>query len=90
MDIMIIVFFSRWDSLHHFIMTLNNRSGMIVCVHTKNTGMFYEFLKKKISPLKGLINAEAFIRAMVKKTYYGWLMETNEKQEVGIQSIPES
>ena len=74
----------------HFIMTLNNRSGMIVCVHTKNTEMLYEFLKKRISPLKGLINAETFIRAMVKKTYYGWLMETNEKQEVGIQSIPES
>ena len=71
-------------------MTLNNRSGMIICVHTKNMEMLYEFLKKKISPLKGLINAETFIRASVKKTYYGWLMETNEKQEVGIQSIPES
>jgi Lrp/AsnC family transcriptional regulator for asnA, asnC and gidA len=66
----------------HFIMTLSNRSGMIVCVHTKNTETLYEFLKKKISPLKGLINTETFIRAMVQKTYYGWLMETNENQKV--------
>jgi DNA-binding Lrp family transcriptional regulator len=62
----------------YFILTLNNRSGMIVCVHTKNMEMLYEFLKKKISPLKGLINTETFIRAVVQKTYYGWLMETDE------------
>ena len=62
----------------YFILTLNNRSGMIVCVHTKNTETLYEFLKKKISPLKGLINTETFIRAVVQKTYYGWLMETDE------------
>ena len=62
----------------YFILTLNNRSGMIVCLHTKNTGMLYEFLKKKIAPLKGLINTETFIRAVVHKTYYGWLMETDE------------
>lgn len=61
----------------YFILTLSNRSGMIVCVHTKNTEKLYEFLKKKISPLKGLINTETFIRAVVQKTYYGWLMESN-------------
>ncbi len=62
----------------YFTLTLNNRSGMIVCVHTKNTEILYEFLKKKISPIKGLINTETFIRAVVQKTYYGWLMETDE------------
>ena len=62
----------------YFILTLNNRSGMIVCLHTKNTEMLYEFLKKKIAPLRGLINTETFIRAVVQKTYYGWLMETDE------------
>jgi DNA-binding Lrp family transcriptional regulator len=62
----------------YFILSLNNRSGMIVCLHTKTTEMLYEFLKKKISPLKGLINTETFIRAVLQKTYYGWLMETNE------------
>ena len=61
----------------YFILTLSNRSGMIVCLHTKNTEMLYEFLKKKIYPLKGLINTETFIRAVVQKTYYGWLMEAN-------------
>jgi DNA-binding Lrp family transcriptional regulator len=62
----------------HFIMTLNKRSGMIACVHTKDNETLYEFLKKKVSPLKGLLNTETFIRAMVQKTYYGWLMETDE------------
>ena len=40
----------------------------------------YEFLKKRISPLKGLLNTETFIRSMVQKTYYGWLMETDGEQ----------
>ncbi|MFC1495528.1 Lrp/AsnC family transcriptional regulator [Thermodesulfobacteriota bacterium] len=71
----------------YFILTLNNRSGMIVCVHTKNTEMLYEFVKKKISPLKGLINTETFIRAVVQKTYYGWLMETDENKNEGIHLI---
>lgn len=63
----------------YFILTLNNRSGMIICLHTKNTEMLYEFLKKKISPLKGLINTETFIRAGLQKTYYGWLMESSSQ-----------
>ena len=71
----------------YFILTLNNRSGMIVCLHTKNTEMLYEFLKKKISPLKGLINTETFIRAVVQKTYYGWLMETDTNENGGIHTI---
>ncbi len=71
----------------YFILTLSNRSGMIVCLHTKNTEMLYEFLKKKISPLKGLINTETFIRAVVQKTYYGWLMETSSNENAGIHSV---
>lgn len=59
----------------HFIMTMNNRSGVIVCVHTKDNEALYEFIKGKIANLDGLINTETFIRAMVQKTYYGWLME---------------
>ena len=61
----------------HFILTLSKRSGMILCVHTRNNETLYEFLKQRISPLKGLINTETFLRASVEKTYYGWLMETN-------------
>ena len=66
----------------HFILTLSKRSGMILCVHTRNNETLYKFLKQRISPLKGLINTETFLRASVEKTYYGWLMETNENQEV--------
>lgn len=59
----------------HFIMTINNRAGIIVCVHTKDNEALYEFIKKRISPLEGLINTETYIRAMVQKTYYGWLLD---------------
>jgi DNA-binding Lrp family transcriptional regulator len=71
------------DSLYsyhevHFIMTMGNRSGVIVCIHTIDNETLYEFLKKKIAHLKGLSNTETFIRAMVQKTYYGWLIEPTE------------
>lgn len=62
----------------HFIMTMANRSGIIVCVHSKNNDALYRFIRKNISHLNGLSNTETFIRAMVKKTYYGWLMEVPE------------
>jgi Lrp/AsnC family leucine-responsive transcriptional regulator len=71
----------------HFILTLSKRSGMIVCVHTRNNETLYEFLKQRISPLKGLINTETFLRSSVEETYYGWLMETNEMQKEEIQSL---
>ena len=62
----------------HFIMTMNNRSGVIVCIHTKDNEALYEFIKGKIANLNGLINTETFIRAIVQKTYYGWLMENGK------------
>lgn len=64
----------------HFILIKNNRSGMIVCVHTKDHESLYEFVKKKIAHLSGLLNTETYIRAMVQKTYYGWLMEEEQGQ----------
>jgi DNA-binding Lrp family transcriptional regulator len=68
------------DSLYHFpevhfIMTMANRSGIIVCVHSRDNDALYRFIRKNISHLNGLSNTETFIRAMVQKTYYGWLME---------------
>ena len=57
----------------HFTITLSNRSGMLVCAHTKDTETLFEFLKKKIAPQKGLLNIETHIRAAIQKTYYGWL-----------------
>ncbi len=74
----------------HFILTLSKRSGMILCVHTRNNETLYEFLKQRISPLKGLINTETFLRASVEKTYYGWLMEPNGNQEVGYNRLGEA
>ncbi|MBW1802804.1 MAG: Lrp/AsnC family transcriptional regulator [Deltaproteobacteria bacterium] len=76
------------NSLHpypevQFIMTLNNRSGVIVCVHTKDNESLYEFLKARVSTLKGLLNTETFIRSMVKKTYYGWLIDSDEDEGIG-------
>ena len=51
---------------------------MIVCLHTKDHETLYEFIKGKIAPLKGIINTETFIGAMVQKTYYGFLMDEKE------------
>ena len=59
----------------HFSITLSNRSGMFICVHTLNTETLFEFIKKKIAPQKGLLNIETHIRAAIQKTYYGWLKE---------------
>jgi Lrp/AsnC family transcriptional regulator for asnA, asnC and gidA len=62
----------------HFIMTLTNRSGIIVCVHARDNDELYQFIKTNISHQKGLLNTETFIRSMVQKTYYGWLVEMPE------------
>ena len=62
----------------HFIVTLSKRSGVIVNVHTTNPEILYKFLKKRLSPLKGINNTETFMRASVEKTYYGWLIEPTE------------
>jgi len=62
----------------HFFMTMNNRPGVIACVHTKDMEDLYQFIKKKIAHMEGLVNTETFIRSMVQKTYYGWLIEKVE------------
>ena len=72
----------------HFTFTLSNRSGMIICVHTKNTETLFEFLKKRIAPQKGLLNIETHIRAVIQKTYYGWLKEPGECRQYGTQVDP--
>ena len=71
------------ESLYHYpeihrILTMINRSRMIVCIHTKDHESLYEFIKKKIAPLEGIINTETFIGAIVQKTYYGLLMDETE------------
>jgi hypothetical protein len=59
-------------------MTISNRSGLIVCIHTQDNDALYQFTKANISYQKGLANIETFIRAMVQKTYDGWWMEMPE------------
>jgi DNA-binding Lrp family transcriptional regulator len=59
----------------HFIMTTSNRSGVIVCIHAKENEALYQFIQKNVSHLKGLVKMETYIRAMVKKTYYGWMKD---------------
>ena len=56
-------------------MTMINRSRMIVCIHTKDHEILYEFIKKKIALMEGVNQTETFIRAVVQKTYYGLLMD---------------
>lgn len=62
----------------HRIMTMINGSRMIVYLHTRDLEALFEFIKKKIAPLEGIINTETFISAMVQKTYYGLLMEEDD------------
>ena len=62
----------------YFIMTTNNRSGVIICLNAKGNEALYQFIKNNISHLAGLSNMETFIRAVVQKAYYGWLMEMPE------------
>ena len=67
----------------HFTITLSNRSGMIICVHTQNTETLFEFLKKRIAPQKGLLSLETHIRAAIHKTYYAWLREPGAVNKSG-------
>jgi DNA-binding Lrp family transcriptional regulator len=64
----------------HFIMTTSNRSGIIVCIHSEDNEALYQFIQKNVAHLKGLAKMETFIRAMVKKTYYGWMGDNFSEQ----------
>ena len=59
----------------HFIMTMSNRSGIILCIHSKDNETLFRFIQENISYANGVVNTETFIRAMVHKTYYGWFDE---------------
>jgi DNA-binding Lrp family transcriptional regulator len=64
----------------HFLMATSNRSGVIVCIHAKDNEALYQFIQRNVSHLKGLVKMETFVRAMVKKTYYGWMIENHVEQ----------
>ncbi len=54
-----------------FLMTMNNHSGLILCIHSKNNGTLFQFIQQHVSYPKGLANVEIFVRAVIHKTYYG-------------------
>jgi len=59
----------------HFLMTMSNRSGIILCIHSGNNETLFRFIQNNINFHNELVNAETFIRAMIHKTYYGWFSE---------------
>ena len=54
----------------HFILTTNQRSFIIAFVHANDNYALYQFNRKKILGMDGLIGAETFIGAAVRKLYY--------------------
>jgi len=63
----------------HLFITLINRSGVIVGIHATNNETLYRFIKEKISPLRGILGIQTFIRGEIKKRFYAWFLE--EKAE---------
>jgi Lrp/AsnC family transcriptional regulator for asnA, asnC and gidA len=63
----------------HLFITLSNRSGVIVGLHAKNNEALYKFIKRKISPLRGIMGIQTFIRGEIKKRFYAWFLEENEE-----------
>jgi DNA-binding Lrp family transcriptional regulator len=63
----------------HLFITLINRSGVIVGIHATDNETLYRFIKGKISPLRGILGIQTFIRGEIKKRFYAWFLE--EKAE---------
>jgi DNA-binding Lrp family transcriptional regulator len=58
----------------HLFITLINRSSVIVGIHATNNEALYRFIKAKVSPLKGIIGLQTFIRGEIKKRFYAWFL----------------
>jgi DNA-binding Lrp family transcriptional regulator len=71
----------RDDSAVHLFITLINRSGVIIGIHAANNESLYRFIKKKISPLRGILGIQTFIRGEIKKRFYAWFLEEKEEGE---------
>jgi len=57
------------------IMATVSGSEIIVGVEANNDEKLLEFIKEKISTLKGIRSTETLIRAETIKRYYGWLLD---------------
>ena len=55
----------------HLIMTLINGFKIIIGIHTFDNKKLYTFIMQKLARIKGIYGTETFIRAEVKKRYYG-------------------
>lgn len=59
----------------HTIMTMIKGNGVVVGIHSLNNETLYQLIKEKILCIEGVKRSETFIRAEIKKRYYGWFME---------------
>lgn len=62
----------------HTIMTLIKGNGIVVGIHAQDNERLYQLMKNKILCIKGVKRTETFIRAEIKKRYYGWFMQNEE------------
>lgn len=58
----------------HLVMTVMNGFDILVGVHLPNPEMLYSFIKEKIARMAGVSIIETFVRAEIKKRYYGAIM----------------
>ena len=58
----------------HLVMTVMNGFDILVGVHLPNPEMLYSFIKEKIARMDGASIIETFVRAEIKKRYYGTIM----------------
>lgn len=57
----------------HLIITLINGFGIIIGIHTWDNKGLYAFIMEKLACIEGIHSTETFIRAELKKRYYGKL-----------------
>jgi Lrp/AsnC family transcriptional regulator for asnA, asnC and gidA len=62
----------------HLMLSLFDRSGVILGIETANNEILYRFIKKKIGTLPGIFGVQTFIRGEIKKRFYAWFLETKE------------
>jgi len=65
---------------NHTIMTMIKGNGVIVGIHSWNNASLYHLIEENILCIKGVKRTETFIRAEIKKRYYGWFLENEENE----------
>jgi Lrp/AsnC family transcriptional regulator for asnA, asnC and gidA len=62
----------------HLLLSLFDRSGVILGIETANNEILYRFIKKMIGTLPGVLGIQTFIRGEIKKRFYAWFLEEKE------------